>query len=141
VCHDRAAPASNRLGILFDFSAASAIARPLNFTVRAQMILIHAIVSLALRVATVALITCVAFLMYLFLSFLGVPLHSDPVVAVLAVAGGVAWRLYRGNTPSEEIRRFAELPARPPTGSGEIGPRRSNASTRPCGCGAQRYST
>lgn len=72
----------------------------------AQLSVINAIASLALRVATVGFIAGVTFLILLVLHLLGVPLHADPVVQVLAVASSTGWRLYRGSTPLEEIGQF-----------------------------------
>ena len=54
----------------------------------------------------------VAFSLYLALYFLGVPLHGDPVAAVLALGLGVTVRLCRGSTPLEEIKRAVGYPGR-----------------------------
>jgi hypothetical protein len=85
--------------------------RPLNFTVRAQMNVIHALANLAVRVATVAVIAAATFIILLSLHLFGVPLHLDPVTQVLTLACMVAWRLYRGSTPIEEIERFLDFGA------------------------------
>jgi hypothetical protein len=74
------------------------------------MILINAFARLIVRVATVASVTCVAFLVLLALYFLGVPLHGDPVAAVLALGLGAALRLCRGSTPLQEIKRAVGYP-------------------------------
>jgi hypothetical protein len=78
--------------------------------VSAMMILINALASLILSAATVALTMGVAFLLYLGLYFLGVPLRGEPVAAVLALGLGVAVRLCRGSTPLEEIKRALGYP-------------------------------
>jgi hypothetical protein len=75
------------------------------------MNLIHAIANLALRVATVAAIAGITFLSLLALHLFGVPLHTDPVIQVLALACMVTWRLYRGSTPIEEIEKFLDFGA------------------------------
>ena len=86
------------------------------------MKLIRAIANLGFRAATVALIAGATFLILLGMQLFGVPLnthptflallrlhlfgallHTHPVTQVLAVACIVAWRLYRGSTPAEEI--------------------------------------
>jgi hypothetical protein len=78
------------------------------------MNLLRAIRNFALRVATVALIGGVSFLVLLALHLLGVPLHSDPVIQIIAFAAMTAWRLYRVSTSLEEIMRFLDI------GSGRV---------------------
>ena len=73
------------------------------------MNVIHAIATLAVRIGTIAVIAGVTFLILLALHLFGVPLHGDPVTQVLAMACMLAWRLYRGSTPIEEITRFLDL--------------------------------
>ena len=75
------------------------------------MNLIHAIANLALRVATVAAIAGIAFFSLLALHWFGVPLQTDPVAQVFALACMVSWRLYRGSTPIEEIEKFLDFGA------------------------------
>jgi hypothetical protein len=89
------------------------------------MKLVRAIANLSLRVATVALIAGATFLILLAMHLFGAPLNAHPtflallrlhlfgalldthpVTQALAVGCIVAWRLYRGSTPVEEIRRF-----------------------------------
>ena len=70
------------------------------------MKVVQAIANLALRAATVGLIAGVTFLILLTLHLWDVPLRDEPVAQVLAIACMVSWRLYRGSTPIEEIRRF-----------------------------------
>jgi hypothetical protein len=69
----------------------------------------RAITNLALRVATVAVISAVTFLTLLALHLFGVPLQTHPVIQVLGVACTVSWRLYRGSTPMKEIERFLDF--------------------------------
>jgi hypothetical protein len=66
---------------------------------------------LALRVATVAVIAGIAFLSLFALHLAHVPLHTDPVTQVFAIACMVTWRLYRGSTPIAEIERFLDFGA------------------------------
>ena len=73
------------------------------------MKLVHAIANLGLRVATVALIAGATFLILLGMHLFGDLLDTHPVTQALAVACFVAWRLYRGSTPVEEIRRFLNV--------------------------------
>ena len=92
------------------------------------MKLVRAIANLGLRVATVALIAGATFLILLGMHLFGAPLNAHPtflallrlhllgdlldthpVTQALAVACIVAWRLYRGSTPVEEIRRFLNV--------------------------------
>jgi len=100
---------------------------PFNFTDSAQMNLIHAIANLAFRVATVAVVAGLTFISLLALHLFGVPLHTDPVIQVLAIACMVTWRLYRGNTPLEEIERFLDFGATYTS----VGPRSNNHSRGP----------
>ena len=69
----------------------------------------RAITNLALRVATVAVISAVTFLILLALHLFGVPLQTHPVILVLGVACMASWRLYRGSTPIKEIERFLDF--------------------------------
>jgi hypothetical protein len=73
------------------------------------MNVIRAIANLALRVATVAVIAGITFVGLLALHLFGIPLRTDPVTQVLAVACMVTWRLYRGSSPIEEIERFLDF--------------------------------
>jgi hypothetical protein len=73
------------------------------------MNVIRTVGNLALRIATVAAIAGATFLILLGLNRMGVPLRTNPVIEVVLVACWVTWRLYRGSTPVEEIRRFLYL--------------------------------
>ena len=73
------------------------------------MNVLHVLANLALRVVTVVVISGATFLILLALHAFGVPLHTHPVIEVLGVGCIVTWRLYRGSTPIEEIRRFFDL--------------------------------
>jgi len=70
---------------------------------------IHALANLVLRMATVAVIAAATLLILLALHWFGVPLHTHPVTQVFSLACMVAWRLYRGSTPIDEIERFLDF--------------------------------
>lgn len=70
---------------------------------------VRAIASLALAIATVVVIAGTTSLILFTLNRFGVQLHTNPVIQVMGVACMVAWRLYRGSTPLEEIRLFLNV--------------------------------
>jgi hypothetical protein len=71
--------------------------------------LTRAIVDFALPIAPVALVAGATLGIFMAMPALGVPIHFDPVVQVLAVACTLAWRLWRGSPPLAEIQRVLHI--------------------------------